>query len=123
MRLMADFAATGVWDRGGYPGDFEALPISDQLRQNIQQWADWYDNECDHGMPNPRQFPYAEFAAAGLALAKRLKAELPSDWTVIYHDEEKSLVSAEQRTGSGSYKVTDEQRAFFEYEITVADQV
>ena len=46
-----------------------------------------------------------EFAAHGLVLAQRLKAELPG-WTVVYLDEQKAAT-----------KPAGADRSYFEYEI------
>ena len=90
IRLMADFGAFGVWDKDGRAEVVDGLPISDDLKSDIEGWSDWFDSDCDFGMPNPRSFPRALFAKAGLLLAKRLKTELPPEWTVVYHDMEKA---------------------------------
>ncbi len=106
VRVMADYAADGVWDSEGYAHTPDDLPLSDGLRADIRAWAAWYDRDCEDGMPDPKPFPLDDFAAQGLALARRVKAALP-DWTVIYHDEEKA---ARVRW--------EHHRAAFEYEIT-----
>ena len=83
--LMADFCCDCVWDREVVSGCVDELPLSQQLQDDILAWAEWYDRDCDDGMPDPRPFPRAEFAAQGLTLARRIKAELPA-WTVVFVD-------------------------------------
>lgn len=105
VRLMAEYASDGVWESDGCPGDTEELPISEALRADILAWVDWYERDCDDGLPDPRPFPREQFAAHGLTLARRLKAELP-DWTVVYHDEQKATT-----------RPRGVDRSWFEYEI------
>lgn len=110
VRIMADYCSDGVWDSEGCGCTVDDFPLSDGLRAAIRAWAEWYDRDCDDGMPDPRPFPRAEFSAHGLALAHQVKAELP-DWTVIYFDEEQAA-----KAGWGG------DRSAFEYEIKAGDE-
>ena len=106
VRIRADFCCEGVWDREGCAGCADQLPLSPDLQAALKAWADWYDRDAPDGTPDPQpDFPRAEFAAQGLALARRVKAELP-DWTVIYLDQGKFEASPR-----------DVDRTVFEHEI------
>lgn len=109
VRIMADYGANGVWDSDGYACTVDELPLTEELKTAIRAWADWYDRDCEYGLPNPRPFPLAEFASQGLVLAQRVKSELPH-WTIIYFDEERAMKAAGK-----------EPRSVYEYEIKEED--
>jgi hypothetical protein len=113
VRLMADVSAPGVWHRDGSCDVAEALPISRELMSDIYEWQYWYDAE-ERRHEAGTVFEMADdwdadgFAARGLELARRLKAELP-DWTIVYHD-----IAAVKR--SGGYRA-EGGRDQWEYEV------
>ncbi len=89
VRIMADFCADAVWCSDGAASHPDEIPISDGLREMLCAWNRWYDRECvaeeNYAMPNLKQF-----VDVGFLLAQCVKRQLPSGWTVIYHDEEKA---------------------------------
>jgi hypothetical protein len=108
VRILADYSAEAVWCKDGAGTSLQCLPVSKALRDALYAWNLWYDYDCldyldkdDRGV----EFPYAPFSAAGLELAKRVKAMLP-DWTVVYFDEEKCRAKAD-----------DAPREEYEYEV------
>ena len=101
VRIMAEYCSEGVWDSDGCAGTVDELPLPPDLQADIRAWAFWYDRDS---LDNPI-FPVAEFATQGLALARRVKAEL-SAWIVVYFDEEKFAAAPEGA-----------DRIVFEYEI------
>ena len=105
VRLMAGLCTDAIWESGGCACSLDEIPISEQLKVEIEAWADWYDRDCEDGMPDPRSFERTTFAAHGLVLAHRLKNELPA-WTVVYFDE---LRANTMPCGA--------DRSYFEYEI------
>ncbi len=119
VRLMADVCAPGLWHRDGTSGVAESLPISREMMVDIYEWQDWYDAE-EHRHEAGTVFEMADdwgaegFAARGLELARRLKAELP-DWTVVYHD-----IAAVKR--SGGYRAGS-ARQLWEYEVDGAGKL
>ncbi len=87
VRIMADYCATAFWARSGGNAGWDFVPVSPDLLAELAVWAyifDWHDpfDEDEH-----RKLP-SWWSATGLALAKRVKAELP-DWTVVYFDDTK----------------------------------
>jgi hypothetical protein len=98
---MAEICTDGVWDVSGCARTCEELPISATLVERIRAWQEWHDREDDIawrepigvGMDEKLFFweqhpgkPVASFNAEGRAIARALKAELPSDWIVICCD-------------------------------------
>lgn len=84
VRVMCDYGAGGLWVKSGeaiWPID---LPVSNETRDRLAKWQDWFEECPPDGRPS--QFDVVAFSAEGLAIAKAIKAELPH-WTVIYHDE------------------------------------
>jgi hypothetical protein len=113
VKIVADYDGEGYWladDAARAIGD---LPVSEALRQRLIAWNAWYDRDCDpdaYSDPAGIRFDFVAFSAAGLALAKAVKRELP-DWTVLYWDE------------AVDWKLQREMRRFdrsvVEYEITL----
>lgn len=94
VKGMADYSSCGLWDSRGVHWDDSDLPVSDELKARLRKWCDWYERNDDY-LPEPTtQFDYKAFSAAGLLIAKAIKAELP-DWTVTYFDESKLMKALE----------------------------
>jgi hypothetical protein len=74
VHLMADYGSTGVWDHDRAPLDPAGLPLSTKLQARLARWT--ARGEIDLNA----------FAAAGRAIARAVKAELP-DWSIVYFDE------------------------------------
>lgn len=112
VRIMADFAAEGVWNKDGAGESIDQLPITQTLRDRAMAWQRWYE-QCDDYFPpeardDPaRKFDTKAFSQEGFQIAQAIKLELP-DWTVVYFDETKC------RYGNGA----PQERFEFEYEIT-----
>jgi hypothetical protein len=85
VRIMADYAADGVWDKTGAGCCADELPIEPTLVERLRAWQAWFDDLSDDNERNP-DWDAAAFAREGLAIARAVKAALP-DWTVIYFDE------------------------------------
>ncbi len=89
LRIMAVYGSEGVWQMDGTEGVLDDLPVSKALRDRLDAWQAVYDEHDDMDDAAPR-LDVDRFAAEGLAIARAVKAALP-DWTVIYHDEAKSV--------------------------------
>ncbi len=91
VRLMPDIATDGVWDVAGCGRSCDELPIAPALVARIRAWQQCYDAwDGLTGAPGKAEdhpdFPHAAFSAEGAAIAAELRAQLPPDWTVRYHD-------------------------------------
>jgi hypothetical protein len=103
VRIMADFCAEAVWDKDGKSDSLDSLPVSAELRFMLAAWQDYFDENFDHNDSESSSM-VDEFSRDGLALAKKVKQELP-DWTVVYFDEAKARASEDQ--------------SFYQYEISL----
>jgi hypothetical protein len=97
IKLMADYFCSPVWhDATGEdlpdpeigPIDLDDLPVTDDLRDDLEAWADRFDATMDPDDPAAAAFQppdsLARFATDGAALAARLQAELGRGWVVRY---------------------------------------
>ena len=95
VRFMFDHCSSCLWNAWGEEDGVELLPLdpatAGQLEAEIEalrlRWEDW--DFADSLRPHYTPAFIAEreaFARAGLDLARKLKAALPSDWTVVYFD-------------------------------------
>lgn len=109
VRVMADYLSTGLWGPSGASVEVERVPMSDALKARLAEWCDWYEFNEDYLPAEARKhaFDHEKFSAAGLELAKAIKAELP-DWTIVYFDEFK-MMNTKSRA----------DRSQYEYEVTV----
>lgn len=89
IRLMADYQCFPLWEASpGQVGNIDpkSLPISDELRIKLMNWARDYDETLNMDDPVSSGFrsdkEEAEFIEAGLELADRLRSELGSDFVV-----------------------------------------
>jgi hypothetical protein len=101
--VMSDYECDPLWThdpgRSGTiaPGD---LPLSEALIADLEAWARNYDgsfNFEDLSNPHWSEAQYAAHDAAGLALARRLKRELPDRQIYVW------------RSGDGTYGHTEVQ--------------
>ena len=94
IHLYADYAWWPVWeyceeDGHTYKEDFDPtnLPISVELAQQLNDWADAYDKTLDQSYPPDSGFPTQEdaleFAERGVELGKKLQDELGPEFKVI----------------------------------------
>ena len=91
VRVMPDIFADGVWDVSGCSRACDELPIPETLVARTRAWQQWYDDEdrkieAPAGPEDSTDWDIAGFGAEGLAIARAMKAALPEDWTVVYHD-------------------------------------
>ncbi|WP_146604540.1 hypothetical protein [Rhodoplanes roseus] len=87
--MMCDYRCDGIWDHEGLSRSVDELPISGTLKDRLLAWQAWFDVLDDQAAEEQTAVPLATwqaFVAAGLAVARDLKRELP-DWTVLYFDE------------------------------------
>ena len=114
VRLMCDYSAEGVWQRDGVAIAPEWLPIRPELALRIHRWQEFYEEVL--GPEDIHSDKVDAFAEEGLAIAIQVKQQLP-DWTVIYHDERRSV---QDHIGPGEpyMKAVERLRPWFEYEVT-----
>lgn len=89
VKLMADYASSGVWESDGLMMDSDDLPISNRIKEMIFRWMCWYEESQFFLPPEERtvDFDIQNFSKIGEQIAKEIKLEL-SDWTVVYMNEE-----------------------------------
>src|SRR5271166_4308910 len=80
LHLMADYGAAGVWDHDGKPLDPARLPLSPKLRARLARWCARFEKSFEG------EIDLEAFAAEGRAIARAVKAELPT-WSIVYFDE------------------------------------
>lgn len=90
LKLMADYAAWPLWDAGGNV-DPETLPISLELQQRLDAWAETFDGTVNRDDPRHARFETPEAREAwneqGLALWHDLQRELGSEYVICYFSE------------------------------------
>jgi hypothetical protein len=92
IRLMADYFCFPLWHNGGAEvGDIDpaSLPISGDLKRDLDAWARAFDAILDMDDPaNRGGFETAqardEFVVRGEELAARLREELGAGWEIEY---------------------------------------
>ena len=95
VRFRFDHCSSCLWNAWGEEDGLYMLPldpaIAGEIATDIEalrlRWEDW--DFADSLRPHYTPAFIAEreaFARAGLDLARKLKAALPSDWTVVYFD-------------------------------------
>jgi hypothetical protein len=94
VRLLADYDCYALWvaSTQGYENVApEALLISGELADAINEWSDQYDRTLNRKDPKSSGFASTDaerkFVDRGQVLADRLKAELGDSWTVLYYDQ------------------------------------
>lgn len=80
LHLMADYGSAGVWDYDGNPLDPARLPLSEKLRARLARWTARFEKSFEG------EIDLEAFAAEGRAIARAVKAELPT-WSIVYFDE------------------------------------
>ncbi|MDR5778535.1 hypothetical protein QCE63_03700 [Caballeronia sp. LZ065] len=87
VRVMPDYASNCIWHFDGMHMDPEELPVPNDLKLRLAQWADWYNINDDFKPPEERQnrLNWDKFNAEGLAIARAIKRALPA-WTVVWWD-------------------------------------
>lgn len=90
LKLMADYGCYPIWRQDGN-GDNNVdpanLPISKELCEDLDAWADKFDGTLNHYDPEASGFESLEteqaFKAEALVLLERLKKELGDRYTLI----------------------------------------
>ncbi|CAM3417695.1 CdiI immunity protein domain-containing protein [Bordetella sputigena] len=88
IKLMADYHCYPVWDLSGPYRDIDPdeLPISDNLKSRLMEWARTYDGILNMDDPAASDFETPEarraFEACGRHLAEQLQKELGPDFLV-----------------------------------------
>lgn len=94
---MAEYRSWPLWD-SATPGDIDpaSLPLSAEVRDQLEAWAARYDATLDSGAPQRSGFPTEEAARRwldeGRGLAKRIRRELPDSWSLSYFHEHDAAI-------------------------------
>ncbi len=83
IRLMADYCAFPLWRREGGIGP-DDLPLSTELVEALQRWADTFDQLPTSDFEWPSQAAHDAFVHEGHRLKWWLQNELGPEWTVEY---------------------------------------
>ena len=90
IKLMADYAAWPLWRPDGNV-DPATLPISAELQQRLDAWAEAFDGTLNRDDPRDSRFPTPEARRAwneqGLVLWHDLQHELGAAYVVCYFSE------------------------------------
>jgi hypothetical protein len=96
LKLMAEYGGTVLWhfDSSAVgPVDPDELPLSDDLKKQLDDWAKTYDRTLNASSPSDSGFESSEeenaFEAEGLRLFHALKTELPETTRVVYFSEKR----------------------------------
>jgi hypothetical protein len=105
IKIMADYFCSPVWHDGPYRRDaggavlpdpdlevgsieLDDVPVSDDLRDDLEAWADRFDATLDPDDPARSGFEGPEeravFIADGMLLTARVQTELGQGWVVRY---------------------------------------
>ena len=103
IKLMPEYGSFPIWRCNDirYVVEPEELPISESLKQALQEWANVYDNTIDMNDPASAGFKsnmeMEIFEKIGLELWKQLKTELGDGYIIKYFStiEQRILVDGE----------------------------
>lgn len=88
VKLMADYCSTGLWDIDGCNIDYQELPLTQALINDIKTWQSNYDlNNLDWMVKPTGVFDIDEHEETGKKLAKRIRKELGNSGIVEYFSE------------------------------------
>ena len=93
LRLMADYRAFPIWNSGGEAGNVDpaGLPITEQLKADLNSWAAAYDATLNLEYPPDSQFSDADaeraFETEGRRLWSELRAQLGPEYEISYYSE------------------------------------
>jgi len=82
IKIMADYGCWPLWHAGGGEVgniDPQSLPLSDELKSDLNGWAAKLDGALDWDDPGNTKWPdgfFSEFNREGRELAERLRGEL-----------------------------------------------
>jgi len=91
IRLSAEYECHPLWrTRGSGEDNFSPfdLPISKELAEGVEHWADEFEatynrqDPASSGFKSPEEL--SRFTETGLLLARRLREELSDEWEVVY---------------------------------------
>ena len=95
LKLMSDYHCFPLW---AMPGNVnpDDLPLSDELKSSLHQWATSFDRTLNHDYPPDSGFanPQDEeaFEAEGLRLWQELRRELRDLYEVVYYSQQQSQI-------------------------------
>jgi hypothetical protein len=88
IRVIAEYGSFPLWADTGEDIDPRDLLISDELATEFDEWRAAFDATLDRGYPPDSEFPTPaaeeEFIERGERLARRLAAELGTEYQVRY---------------------------------------
>ncbi len=99
IKLMSDYGCFPLWHTGGEIGNIDpaSLPISEELKVSLLNWAASYDSILNHEYPPDSRFLTPEleedFEQEGQRLSKALKAELNGEYQVLYYSQRDGRLS------------------------------
>ena len=95
LKLMSDYHCFPLW---AMPGNIDPddLPLSDELKSALHQWATSYDRTLNHDYPPDSGFadPKDEeaFEVEGVRLGQELQRELGGLYEVVYFSWQRSQI-------------------------------
>lgn len=120
LKIMADYSATGLWDRFGMEIRFEEVPeLPFWWVPKFKEWTEWYEENDDWMEGSEHDFPYQEFSDAGRELTQKL-ANVFVDWEIWYFDEAEMLRVIQSEKNSGLVKPKNENEQ--KYLIRIVSQ-
>ncbi len=94
IKVMADYYSFPLWNNSlGEVGniDPESLPLSEELKDRLNNWSDKYDSILNNKDPASSDFETKEdelnFIQEGRELAKCLQKELGDAYEITYHSD------------------------------------
>lgn len=87
---MTDYSADPVaWEPDGAIAQLDELPLSEETKTQLREWADWYEAGGVPGRKHHWSSPedLDRFDREGRRLWKLVRDELGSEWTVGYFSE------------------------------------
>lgn len=100
VKVMADYAATGIWTKTGSMAALADLPVDPNVYFQLGHWQHWFE-----ARPNMEEIPYISgFVRYGLGIAREIRRQLPG-WTVEYFDEQSGRALIEVRLWFDSKEV------------------
>lgn len=92
--IMADYGSGAyAWDEKGVPYDFENIPNIEgigEIISELERWQEWFqkgtlaDKDFLQTTPFARNFPWEEFHAKGLELARRIRRLIDPEIKLVY---------------------------------------
>lgn len=89
VQVYPDALANGIWDSEGRNMDYERLPVSQEIINDLKEMSALYDKH-DQSHFEVTQKLY-DFNLMSKRIAKKIKKELP-DWKVYFFDDRVKFV-------------------------------